>query len=368
MQFLRAFVLSAVFAFAQVDDRNFSGSWKLDQSASQIGRMPATPLDSMKVNHEGAALTCVTSDARTACSHRTDGSESRTGVGDSTVSSRTKWEGRALLISSLVSGAENYSISERWTLSTDGATLRIRRQWTGPRGEVESMLVYRRDGSLTARNGAAEAADPVPAQPRPMPYIVEAGTKVPLKIINSVSTKNSAEGDRVYLQTAFPIMARGKVVIPPGSYVAGTLTNVTRPGRMKGKGEMFLRFDTLTLPNGVTRDFRARPGGMDGDTDAKVDRDEGGIKGEGNKGGDARKVGEATAAGASVGAIAGSVAGRSGMGLGVGAGAGAAAGLVGVLLSRGPDVVLRQGTTIEMVLDRELTFELSELVSGSQAP
>jgi type IV secretion system protein VirB10 len=55
------------------------------------------------------------------------------------------------------------------------------------------------------------------------------------------------------------------------------------------------------------------------------------------------------------------------MGVGIGAAGGAAAGLAGVLLSRGPDTVLRQGTTIEMVLDRELSFEASELVFTSQS-
>src|SRR5512132_3094804 len=95
-------------------------------------------------------------------------------------------------------------------------------------------------------------------------YTVDANTKVPLALLNSVSTRHSAEGDRVYLETVFPIMVNGRIVIPPGSYVAGTVTQVKRPGRVKGRGEMFLRFDSLTLPNGVTRDFRARVGALDG--------------------------------------------------------------------------------------------------------
>ena len=134
----------------------------------------------------------------------------------------------------------------------------------------------------------------------------------------------------------FPIVLEGKVVIPPGSYVAGTITQVKRPGRVKGRGELYLRFDSLTLPNGVTRDFRARVGALDGRATEDLDKAEGKIRSEGNKGGDAQKVGEAAAAGASVGAIAGSVAGHAGMGVGIGAGAGAAAALAGVLLSRGP--------------------------------
>src|SRR6266550_5871559 len=68
-------------------------------------------------------------------------------------------------------------------------------------------------------------------------YIIAPGTKIPLGLINSVSTKHSTEGDRVYLETVFPILVSGRIVIPPGSYVAGTVTQVKRPGRVKGRGE-----------------------------------------------------------------------------------------------------------------------------------
>jgi type IV secretory pathway VirB10-like protein len=95
-------------------------------------------------------------------------------------------------------------------------------------------------------------------------YLVETGTRIPLSMINSVSTKHAAVGDRIYLETVFPIMSDGRIVIPPGSYVAGTVTSVKRPGRVKGRGELYVRFDSLTLPNGVSRDFRARIGSLDG--------------------------------------------------------------------------------------------------------
>ena len=71
-----------------------------------------------------------------------------------------------------------------------------------------------------------------------------------------------------------------KIVIPPGSYVAGTITKVQRPGKVKGRGEFFLRFDTLTLPNGVTRDFRASVSDLDGRASEELDRKEGTIKSE----------------------------------------------------------------------------------------
>ena len=192
-------------------------------------------------------------------------------------------------------------------------------------------------------------------------YTVDTGTHIPLSLINSVSTKNSVPGDRVYLETVFPILVDGKIVIPPGSYVAGTITEVQRPGKVKGRGEFHLRFDSLTLPNGTTRDFRARVSGIDGRASEELDRKEGSIKSEGNKAGDTRTVAETAAAGASVGALAGGISGAAGKGAGIGAAAGAAAGLVGVLFTRGPEAVLAKGSTLEMVLDRPVQFDASEL-------
>jgi type IV secretion system protein VirB10 len=199
-------------------------------------------------------------------------------------------------------------------------------------------------------------------------YVVAPGTKIALSLINSISTKHSIEGDRVYLETAFPVLVSGKIVIPVGSYVAGTVTQIKKPGRVKGRGELYIRFDSLTLPNGVTRDFRARLGGMDGDAHGELDRDEGKVRSEGNKGGDARTIGETATAGASIGVIAGHAANHAGMGAGIGAAAGAAAGLIGVLATRGPDAVLGRGSSVEMVLDRAVTYNENELSTGTASP
>jgi|SRR5450755_688314 hypothetical protein len=197
---------------------------------------------------------------------------------------------------------------------------------------------------------------PVPASLASADVVVKAGTRIPLSLVNTLNTKRTAEGDRVYLQTAFPIVQDGVIVIPKGSYVAGTVTEVKRAGKMKGKAELFLRFDSLTLPNGVTREFRSR---LDSAGENDVDRGEGKILGDSNKGGDARTVGQAAGAGASVGAIAG----HGAMGAGIGAIGGAAAGLAGVMLTRGPDLILLKGATLEMVLDRELHYHPSELAT-----
>jgi hypothetical protein len=192
-------------------------------------------------------------------------------------------------------------------------------------------------------------------------YVVPTGTRIPLGLINSISTRSAAPGDRVYLETVFPIVVAGKIVIPPGSFVTGTVTAAERPGRVKGKGQLYLRFDMLTLPNGVTRDFLARVGGLDGGLREGLDRDEGAITGDSDKASDATTVIGTTVTGGSVGVMGGLAAGNAGRGAGIGLAAGAAAGLASVLLTRGPDVVLPAGSSLEMVTDRPIEFREDEL-------
>jgi type IV secretion system protein VirB10 len=173
----------------------------------------------------------------------------------------------------------------------------------------------------------------------------------------------------VYLETVFPVLVNGKIVVPVGSYVAGTVTEIKKPGRVKGRGELYVRFDSLTLPNGVTRDFRARMGGLDGTAESEVDRGEGKVTGPGNKKGDLETIGEAASGGATAGGLIGGLgAGHPGLGVGIGAAAGAAAGMIGVLLSRGPDAVLDKGATVEMVLDRPVRFAEADLNFGNYQP
>jgi len=210
---------------------------------------------------------------------------------------------------------------------------------------------------------AAQAQDSPPAPAVPG-YTVEAGTRIALGLISSVSTKHSAVGERVYLETVFPVVIRNHIVIPPGSYVTGTVTEVKRPGRVKGRGELYIRFDTITLPNGVTRDFRSRLGGIDARGNEHLDSKEGVVKGDSNKGGDMKTVATGGLGGASLGGLIG----RNAMGAGIGGAAGAAAGIAGVLLTRGPDAVLAKGSTVEMILDRPLSFEAGEVTFASAQP
>ncbi len=197
---------------------------------------------------------------------------------------------------------------------------------------------------------------------------VASGTHVLLSMINSVSTKQAQVGDRIYLETAFPVLSGNRIVIPQGSWVTGTITEVKRPGRVKGRGELQVRFDSLTLPNGISRDFRSDLGAVDARDDETLKREQSKISGPGDKKGDVGTVIGATTAGTVIGSGVGAAAGNVARGAGIGAGAGAAAGLLGVLLTRGPDATLSKGSTVEMVLDRSLVFQGDELDFSNSPP
>ena len=183
--------------------------------------------------------------------------------------------------------------------------------------------------------------DPSKVQP---PVVVPAGTVIPVTLTSRISTKNARDGDGIYGKTVFPITVNNKIVIPEGSFVRGKVTEIRRPGRVKGKGELTLNFQTLVLPSGITVPIYTSLGGAGGAGERKGEAT---VQGDSSKGEDAKTVGTTAAQGALIGVIA-----DRGRGAAVGGGVGAAAGTAAVLLTRGKDLVLEPGTTIEIVLDR----------------
>jgi type IV secretion system protein VirB10 len=359
-----SYLCLAVAAVAQAQSgTDFSGEWKLNPARSEIGKLPAPPEMSLQIDQSAASLTVWSS---SPVLYPLDGRTETRKANGLSFSTQTKWEGQALLSNTIVNGdGKNYTIMERWKRSANGATLTIRRTIVDKGGEAESILVYEKPIERTVLDPARQQTT-APAKARSeADFVVTSGTRILLHLKNAVDTKHSAPGDRVYLETSMPVFVNQQMVIPQGSYVLGTVTEALRAGKVKGKSAMNIRFDSITLPNGITRDFRSRVGSAEA---ATVDKEEGRIKGESGKGNDAKTVGATTAGGAAIGTIAG--AGRNAplSGLGIGAAAGGAAGLIGVLMSRGPDVILRPGTSVEMVLDRDLHFTADELTRWDRSP
>ncbi|MEI9813039.1 MAG: hypothetical protein WDO18_10385 [Acidobacteriota bacterium] len=189
---------------------------------------------------------------------------------------------------------------------------------------------------------------------------IPSGAHVLLRLQNSVNTRSARVGDYVYLQTATPIAAEGSIVVPTGSYVQGVVAEVAKPGRVKGRAQMAIRLEVLTMPGGQQYKFEPRVASVDGDASSQQVKDrEGTIQQGGTRGRDAAQIAIFAGQGAALGAIISRVSSSGGAlrGAGIGGGAGAAVGLASVLLTRGRDVELHQGAGLDVVFDRAIALQ-----------
>lgn len=202
------------------------------------------------------------------------------------------------------------------------------------------------------------ATTPVTAASRPAnngpSILVPTGTRIGVILENGISTGTAKAGDSVYFRSSFPITINNKVVVPVGTYLRGEVTESKRPGRVKGRGELRIRLNTMVFPNGYTVDMNAEPHSADGGQ-VKTDP-EGKMTGPGGKGKDVTTVATTTATGAGIGAIA-----AGGKGAGIGAGIGGVAGLAAVLLSRGPEAQLPRGSSMDLVLEHDLQLDAAQI-------
>lgn len=369
-------LVSLTLASAADSDRDFSGKWVLNADHSDMRGLTGDIYPVIVIDQRsGIHCTATTADGKTMeWTYRLDGDDSKYKIGDESWNSAVKWEGPALLVNTLVNGPRSYTVMDRWTLTRDGSQLNIQRQILRGANQDEGYMIYRREGSSRApvSSTATAEAQPAPATapqtetalvrrpeppdaPRPTRFTIAQGTHILLSLTNPVSTKDSKDGDAIYFTTTIPVAQDGQIVIPRGSYVRGSVNKAKAAGRGANKGELYIRFDSLTLPNGVSRDFHARLTSADS-ANGKVDPDEGKISGTG-KNTKPGEVGRDVGIGAAGGVLLGSAVGHPITGLGIGAAAGVAA----VLLGKNKDVVLPRGTSVEMVLDRDLYYTAEEL-------
>ena len=158
-------------------------------------------------------------------------------------------------------------------------------------------------------------------------------TVLTLELMTPLSTEATQRND--------PFKAR---VVQPTEFanliVEGRVTQVKRPGKVKGVAQLQLSFDRLVSSDNRVTGLHAElleviPLTADGAPD--VDS-EGAIRGQDSTKDDATKVGAATGIGAVIGAIAG-----GGKGAAIGAIIGGGAGTAGVMTQKGHDLRLEQG-------------------------
>lgn len=182
--------------------------------------------------------------------------------------------------------------------------------------------------------------------------IIPSGTHIPIALKNTISTKSNREGDPIYAQSTFPVTVNDKIIVPVGTYVQGKIVSIKPAGHIKGRAEVLIHFTSLIYPSGYTVMLPGAIENAPGVDNAKVKDQEGTIQGDSNKGKTAATIAGPAANGALIGAVA-----RGGEGALIGAGIGGAIGTTIAALSHGNEVKMGPGTTLEVVLQRDVPVD-----------
>lgn len=202
---------------------------------------------------------------------------------------------------------------------------------------------------------------PAPAESRPSvapasTITIPAGTRIPLSLKQAISTKTAKEGDAVYAETTFPFALNDRIVVPVGTYVQGKISHVKRGGRVKGRAEILIHFTSLVYPSGYTVMLPGSVENVPGAEKSTVKDSEGTVQQDRDTGKKVKTAAESATTGALIGAIA-----HGGKGAAIGGGIGGAAGLAVAMLTRGNDVRLEPGTSIEMEIQRDVVLDATRL-------
>jgi type IV secretion system protein VirB10 len=191
---------------------------------------------------------------------------------------------------------------------------------------------------------------------------IPAGTTIPLALKQAISTKNAKDGDPVYAVTAFPYVVNDRIVVPAGTYIQGKIEHVQRGGHIKGRAEVLIHFTSMIYPNGYTVMLGGSVENTPGAEKSSMKDSEGTIRQDSDTGKKAETAAATAATGATIGGVTNGLKGA-----GIGAAAGAVAGLAIGVLSRGTDVRLEAGTSIQMEIQRDVTVDATRISSKHEA-
>ena len=219
-------------------------------------------------------------------------------------------------------------------------------------------------GFAVAQENSARASLTLESRAKNGEITIPSGTRVPVVLKNTISTKSNHVGDPIYAQSTFPVVVDDKIVVPAGTYVQGKISAIKPAGRVKGHAEVLIHFTTLIYPSGYTVMLPGSLENASGVDKAKVKDKEGTIQGDSGKGEKAAKIAVPAAEG---GAAAGGLATGSRAGIAEGAGLGAAVGVAIAMFMHGNEVKMGPGTTLEVVLQRDVAVDGARIRRSSLA-
>ncbi len=205
-------------------------------------------------------------------------------------------------------------------------------------------------GSSVARSAPVNSAPLSP--PAPPPPVVRtvtapAGTAIPVRITESLSSQTAADGQPFNGVVTQEVVADGLVVIPAGSAVSGRVVTAKDAGRFKGHSELSLELNAVRRHGSL----------VNVTTDAYT------LEGKNRGTNSAVKIGGGAAIGAALGGIFG-----GGKGAGIGALAGGGAGTAAQGLTHGQQVTIPSESLVRFHLAHGLSVQTTERPSNGESP
>jgi hypothetical protein len=187
---------------------------------------------------------------------------------------------------------------------------------------------------------AEPAAPPPPPAPEFVDLTVPSDAVLGLQIERTVSSELARVEDKVEARVTRDVRVSDRIAIPAGSTVRGSVTEVDRGGRIKGKARLAIRFHTIVLADGTQVALKTDPVVREGQSPG---------------GESAAKVGGAAIGGAILGAILG-----GGKGAAIGAATGAAGGTAAAMTNDRSPATLPAGTTVTVRMQAPVTVTVQK--------
>jgi hypothetical protein len=186
--------------------------------------------------------------------------------------------------------------------------------------------------------GAEEPKPPSTAQPSFREVTIPAGSQLDVVLDTPVASDTSKVEDLVRAHLLDAVVVDGVTALPAGTDVSGRVTAAARSGKVKGRAQLAMRFDSLVGANDERYPVAT----------ATVSRTARATKGK-----DALKIGGGAAGGAVVGGLIGGKKGAA-----IGGAAGGGAGTAVVMSTRGEEVRLARGAALKVRLSKPLTVRV----------
>ena len=189
---------------------------------------------------------------------------------------------------------------------------------------------------------AARTTLPPPAPPKPVAppvpvfrdITIPAGTSLSVTVLSNLASTTSKVEDPVRGALAKPVVVSGTTAMPESAEIIGTITDVKKSGRVKGRASLAFRFDRVVV-RGEQHQIQTARVILEAQDKKSDDLKKGGI-------------------GAGLGAVVGGIAGG-----GTGAAIGAVAGGAGtVLATKGREVEVPAGTLVNVLLQESMTVRV----------